>query len=276
MIRLTRNRSAAALPVSLRQPKLRDHQRKLLDGELAGAHAFSAGIWKKGKDALKAESNGKCAYCEAEVSVVAHGDVEHFRPKSVYWWLAYCFDNHLYACQICNESYKGDAFPVRGAAWPAPKFKGKRLAKLLDAFATTLSPDPVDSKASAHRAFVKAATAERADLIDPYREDPEALFAWEADDTLKEVSLIPRTKKGRGPVIVAAAVKHFGLNREELRRLRWRTLNTVRVLAATIPALPAPERASVCQEIEALMADAAPFAGMVRYFVRDVWQIELT
>ncbi len=57
-------------------------------------------VWKQAKTHLKAETRGKCAYCESATSTVAYGDVEHFRPKSVYCWLAYCYDNFSYSCQI--------------------------------------------------------------------------------------------------------------------------------------------------------------------------------
>jgi 5-methylcytosine-specific restriction endonuclease McrA len=81
-----------------------DKNLQLIVGHFGGKVEFDAGHWKPGKKQLKAESFGKCAYCEAPTTVVAHGDVEHFRPKNVYWWLAYCYDNHLFACQICNQS----------------------------------------------------------------------------------------------------------------------------------------------------------------------------
>jgi hypothetical protein len=51
---------------------------------------------------------------EATTKQVAHGDVEHYRPKSIYWWLAYCYDNYLVSCQICNEVFKRDKFPIAG------------------------------------------------------------------------------------------------------------------------------------------------------------------
>ena len=46
--------------------------------------------------------------------MVAYGDVEHFRPKSKYWWLAYCYENYLYSCQMCNQRYKKAEFPIFG------------------------------------------------------------------------------------------------------------------------------------------------------------------
>jgi hypothetical protein len=112
MIPLTRIRSA--IPAAFRGEK-RIQQLRLLAAAVAqGKREFHSEYWKKAKKQLKAESHDKCAYCEASVAVVAHGDVDHFRPKSTYWWLAYCYDNYAYTCQVCNQIYKGDRFLVRG------------------------------------------------------------------------------------------------------------------------------------------------------------------
>ncbi|MEZ4962123.1 MAG: retron system putative HNH endonuclease [Saprospiraceae bacterium] len=53
------------------------------------------------KDALFKIYNGKCAFCEQRVE---RWHVEHFRPKSEYYWLAFSWDNLLYACPDCNGS----------------------------------------------------------------------------------------------------------------------------------------------------------------------------
>jgi uncharacterized protein (TIGR02646 family) len=54
----------------------------------------------------------KCAYCD---SMIAGGDVEHWRPKNAvfsenrakvadgYWWLAADWQNLLYSCTSCNQ-----------------------------------------------------------------------------------------------------------------------------------------------------------------------------
>jgi hypothetical protein len=46
---------------------------------------FNSNVWKVAKPQLKLESGSKCAYCESPTDSVAHGDVEHYRPKSKYW-----------------------------------------------------------------------------------------------------------------------------------------------------------------------------------------------
>lgn len=54
----------------------------------------------------------KCAFCECNTAMGAAYDVEHYRPKATYFWLAYEWTNLLLACQICNREYKKDQFPV--------------------------------------------------------------------------------------------------------------------------------------------------------------------
>ncbi|MBI1786218.1 MAG: hypothetical protein HYR60_01540, partial [Acidobacteria bacterium] len=114
MIRLQRARTPDAIPAAVRgRTRIGRNLELLRAAQVAATFEFKPGYWKDGKARLKAETHGKCAYCESKIDTVAHGDVEHFRPKSVYWWLAYCYDNHLYACQICNQVFKKDRFPVR-------------------------------------------------------------------------------------------------------------------------------------------------------------------
>jgi len=82
--------------------------------------------------------------------VVAYGDVEHLRPKSVYWWLAYCYDNHVFACQICNEGFKGDRFPIAGARMAPPRLSKRNSA--IDVAAASCGPDPLDDSFGLSRA----------------------------------------------------------------------------------------------------------------------------
>ena len=58
----------------------------MIEGRIGGPLEFKSTVWKAGKPQLKRETGGKCAYCESPTDTVAHGDVEHFRPKSKYWW----------------------------------------------------------------------------------------------------------------------------------------------------------------------------------------------
>lgn len=77
------------------------------------------------KNELKKAQHGKCAFCESKITHISYGDVEHFRPKGGfkndekdtlsnvgYYWLAYEWTNLLLSCQICNQRYKKNLFPL--------------------------------------------------------------------------------------------------------------------------------------------------------------------
>ena len=112
MIPLIRTRSTAAIAANFRNPKREDFNVELMTerreflADPTEKQEFDSGRWKKAKAQLLKETNNKCAYCEAPTKVVAYGDVEHYRPKSMYWWLAYCYENYLPSCQLCNQKYK--------------------------------------------------------------------------------------------------------------------------------------------------------------------------
>lgn len=84
--------------------------------------AYSKGNVKK---VLLEMFNNKCAYCESKVDPVSYGDIEHFRPKGAYhakdgdaleypgyYWLAMDWNNLLFACDVCNRSFKKNKFPL--------------------------------------------------------------------------------------------------------------------------------------------------------------------
>ena len=76
------------------------------------------------REALEGIQKNKCCYCESK-STRSNIDVEHFRPKKAYshsfngaslypgyFWLAYDWDNLFLACQVCNQIFKNDFFPI--------------------------------------------------------------------------------------------------------------------------------------------------------------------
>jgi uncharacterized protein (TIGR02646 family) len=78
------------------------------------------------KAALLEDQQFKCAFCESFVQHVSYGTVEHFRPKAGYrqrrgeplrrpgyYWLAYDWDNLFFCCNLCNEQFKENLFPLR-------------------------------------------------------------------------------------------------------------------------------------------------------------------
>ena len=116
-------------------------------------------------------------------------------------------------------------------------------------------------------------------LIDPYVEDPEELYGWEADSVLKEVRVTARTNRIRAARALRAAEEDLGLNREELRRRRWQNYDVLKTLADVIRKLAATHatepRVAAADQIRAMMAPDREYAGMARYFVRVEGQLDI-
>ena len=135
--------------------------------------------------------NQKCCYCERSRDLTRESDIDHFRPKSRYWWLAYEWHNLLFTCRACNQEYKRDLFPLQDEARRAG----------------TPSEDLV---------------AEGGMLLDPASEDPEPYFSWDwttcsdPDPAGKQLvfvcALTPRAEVTRTVL---------GLNREDLAEERY-------------------------------------------------------
>ncbi len=74
---------------------------------------------KEVKDELINIYDGKCAFCEQKEEIM---HVEHYRPKSKYYWLFLSWDNLLLACAKCNGSgNKANHFPIENTATIPPK-----------------------------------------------------------------------------------------------------------------------------------------------------------
>lgn len=90
------------------------------------------------KDALTQAQHRKCGFCEAKIKHISHGDVEHFRPKAGfrqhpddplerpgYYWLAYEWSNLYLSCQICNQRFKKNTFPLKDASRRCRSHRGE-------------------------------------------------------------------------------------------------------------------------------------------------------
>ncbi len=244
MIFLNRNCSGVEPPESLTdQNKKEEHDRDLKEqyeriknGEQE-KWSFKSNIYghRDVKDRLEQISHGKCSYCEGAVEHVAWGDVEHYRPKSVYWWLAYTWENLLLSCQICNNR-KSNEFPVRNQR------------------ATFENPD---------------LDAEDPGIVNPMTEDPEEYFEYEYYG--EEAALIPGSELNNGAserVRVSIAV--CDLNREELKRRRTRVLAELKSLIEIY--LSSGQNTLIHQKAEMMLKNKAsgesPFTGIVRYYLR--------
>jgi len=63
------------------------------------------------KDTLRMIYNEKCAFCEQKITECKDNNledcsqtIEHYRPKIIYYWLAYSWDNLLWCCHRCNQN----------------------------------------------------------------------------------------------------------------------------------------------------------------------------
>ena len=283
MIRLRRNRSKTDIHANFYGEKKRAfekdlliNQRRIRRGEIQ-KHTFNSNRWKPAKEQLFAETGGKCAYCEALTSVVAFGDVEHYRPKSSYWWLAYCYDNYLASCQLCNQRFKKNDFPIQNRKMRTPVIRRNTTDNFIAAKAGQIAPDPLDTDQV--NTFIRLHQQERPLLLNPYFDDPAGYFAWHVDDVLREVEVTPNTENFQVEVVVntenhdvetvaAASIEYYGLNRLELKDDRYklyRHYSNYRQMLQ-IDQLPPELHNSIVNTIEGMKAQGAPFAGMIRYF----------
>lgn len=113
-------------PNKIAQDNQWDTNAAIAEATVQGGAKISdhSAVWRATKDRLKKVSHGKCWYCEARQER-SDNAVDHFRPKSIYPWLAFNLSNFRYACTFCNSirtnpetgesSGKGDHFPLFSA-----------------------------------------------------------------------------------------------------------------------------------------------------------------
>ena len=274
MIALERVRTKTAIVKSFRGDKPVERLVDLMSKRRALLQAGKepklkvASRWAVTKKQLLRETQGKCAYCETNFEAAAFGDVEHYRPKSIYWWLAYVYDNYLASCAICNQQFKSDAFEIDGGAMTGPEITANTTDAEIETLAKEAIPDPLDQPAVS--AFIADHHAEGALLLNPYLDDPDTFFGWEVLAGAKEVELIPNPAEPRAIAVVDACNRLYGLNRPQLRRRRfkqWRNYRfTVRVLED--PGSDAELRDEAREMLDLLVAADSEYAAMVRFFER--------
>lgn len=289
MIQLTRVRTAAAIPAEFRGEKRVARELKLFQqrrqwlkdgGSDAGSFELNSNLWKPAKLQLAREAGDKCAYCEASAKTVCHCDVEHVRPKAIYWWLALCYDNYLLACQLCNQVYKGDKYEIKGKRLSEPAIKAQSSDAGLNKLVGSAAPDPLDDSQTTKRsAYAAAFRKEKPALVNPYLDQPEDLFRWEPDADQSQVWMRPRQASGAKHWRADRSIEMLGLNREELRRVRWQAYRPIathcrilqRGLLDSDPALKAETEAMLV----AAMAPAQYFAGLCRWTIREQFGLPL-
>lgn len=275
MITLTRIRTGPPVHSNFFGDKRFKRNLKLLkekrDGKLdaEGEKKWDSSFWKESKEQLLAESQGKCAYCETPTSVVVYGDVEHFRPKSRYWWLAYSYENYLPSCSICNQKYKKDFFEIEDAALTiqGPQILAGMTDAELTALAATLTVDPVDDASGMPlQTFKDLHHAEKARVLNPYYDDPEEFLAYQPILTNQEILVVPL--KPEDKPIVKACEKLYGVNRKELKKHRFQWYANYMTFRHTLNALVpgTPVWHANKNRLAEMTQSFSPYVGMVRYF----------
>lgn len=250
--------------------KLLKTQREILRGNI-DKHVWDSAVWGKSKAQLLKESENKCAYCEAPLKVVAFGDVEHYRPKSIYWWLAYNYENYLASCTLCNQAYKKDHFPLLdiNARSSGPPITNVTTDNELESLAATINCDPLtEADGMSYQDFMNFHHIEKALLINPYYQDPEPIFEYKADDNLQEVEIFVKDTVEHSEEIYNAVVKNYGLNRLELKQLRYEWYDIYLTLKLTLEEqnISNALKGRIERKIENFKKTKSPFCGMVRYF----------
>lgn len=195
------------------------------------------------KAALRTAQHDKCGFCESKISHVSFGDVEHFRPKSAvrnmptetllspgYFWLAYDWENLLFACECCNRRHKGNLFPLTDA--------------------TTRARVPSDDIGLESPLF-----------IDPGSEDPAAHIGFREEYPFA----IGGSVRGQATIDSLGLLRPALTER---RRERIQTLRHLRAAVAVLKRRRDQESKALVREITAELSrsteDVAEYAGMVR------------
>jgi hypothetical protein len=195
---------------------------------------------------------GKCCFCESKILHITYGDVEHFRPKAGvrqrsggplespgYYWLAYEWTNLFLCCQLCNQRYKENLFPLRRVSRRVRSHHGN----LTDEEPLFVNPEEEPSR---HIAFRQ-----------------EVAFA------------VKRSRRGQTTIdaIGLNRSKLVEMRRECLSSLRCllecRRFLSEEIRKAASAGVPPPQgfpqqAAKVDARLKELSADTAPYAAMVR------------
>lgn len=197
---------------------------------------------KSVKNALVKAQHGKCFFCESKFTHVSFGDVEHFRPKGGfrqnnveaikipgYYWLAYVWENLFASCQLCNQQFKKNLFPLE---------------------------NPADRATSHERDLNR----EKPLFINPETENPEEFISFRGE--------IPFAVGGniRGKTTIEAnGIDRIELDEKRFEILK--PLKILYDLANLNPDIP--ESGEALAYLEKCKADSHEYAAMIRANIKD-------
>jgi len=195
MIRIFRGEEPAQLSMvrESQLARLRSLARAPTSNDVEGYRIVAEELWRR--------QHYKCCYCENRVTK-SYNDVEHYRPKASadrspgsllkhgYWWLAFNWDNLLYACPLCNRTAKNDRFPLGESSVPLHPEQSHPGSE------SPLLIDPASQNPIVHIEFIRASLGSA----------PSPKHWWAQ----------PRN----GSRLGAFTIEICGLNNAELRELR--------------------------------------------------------
>ncbi len=227
MIQLLRIRTPSKITRALKGKHLRNKLKSLLIERIRFENQTIEKFnipskWKTAKVQLIEEAHGKCAFCECEIPSHQHGDVEHYRPKSIYWWMSYTIDNYLLSCEICNQR-KSNNFETRKPKANTGALPAENNDNDINTFLDNFALNPADQNFGDSILGLKhLQQLEKPKLLNPYIDDPEKFFDWTWDEVLMEVEVVPKislssTKKSYANY----TINLLDLNRAPLKRRRF-------------------------------------------------------
>lgn len=238
---------------------------------------YKEGDVKRALDALFA---GKCAYCETSYAASQPMDVEHWRPKAEihqdegdplrpgYYWLASDWENLFPSCIDCNRA-RLQHDPVEGREILLGKANQFPVA-VEDARIKSHDPEPEMG-------------SEPTLLVNPCLEDPEELFVYTEEGVIQareDLSDERRTRARKSIRVYALNRSGLVAERREVIRLvdhRLELIDRLADLRTRLHQQALPDLATVVEELiavevtalQAMAAPERPFAGLVRYLLRE-------
>ncbi len=200
---------------------------------------FAAYRHKKLKAVLETLFHSRCAYCEGIYGVTGSMEVEHYRPKSVYYWLAADWANLLPSCNLCNNG-KRSKFPLKD-----PRSQAHRRGQERREFPLLLNPsDPR-----------------------PSRRPEKHLVFRSGDGSIQAVAM-----RGKPSPLGTASIIVYRLTRASLSsarkdwatRVQWHIDNWKRAQKRS-----AADREFAYQGLKSFIVEGQPFRGLTVQILRD-------
>ncbi len=174
------------------------HKENVFFSERQGR--FNKLCYKQSREKLRKIYHKKCAYCESKLLLSDYDTIEHYRPKSKYFWLAYEWSNLFIACNICNNA-KSNKFALSSQELD------------IEGYAIENLPYKITNKE-----LVK----EKPLLINPEIDDPNVFLTYDSNGKLKAKRTSYNVlKRGEYTINICR------LNRDELRKARKEIIDEI-------------------------------------------------